>query len=73
MTEEIKNVNAKIDEGDLLMATYEKEATKLSIEVIKGGFLKLPQGAQEALKTDVETRTESPLDVEDAPKDDSEA
>jgi len=55
------------------MATYEKEAAKLSIEVIKGGFLKLPQGAQEALKTDVESRTESPLDVEDAPKDDSEA
>jgi hypothetical protein len=66
-------INAHIEEGDLLMATYVKDDTKLSIEVIKGGFLKLPSGAKEALESDVQVAPDKSVDIEDAQTDETEA
>lgn len=42
-------INGKISEGDLLVAKHEADASDLIISVVKEGFLKLPEGAQEAL------------------------
>jgi ATP-dependent Clp protease ATP-binding subunit ClpC len=42
-------INGKITEGDLLVAKHDKDQTDLTITVVKEGFLKLPEGAQEAL------------------------
>ena len=43
-------INSDVSEGDLLRADLEKDATELKIEVIKGGLLQMPEGAEEALK-----------------------
>ena len=64
-------INAQIEEGDLLMARYEKDQTALSIEVIKGGFLQLPTGTKEALDPEAKTSPKS-MDVEDVKPDESE-
>lgn len=66
-------INAQIEEGDLLMATYKKDDTKLTIEVMKGGFLKLPAGTAEALDSEVNSVPDSQIDTEDAPADETEA
>ena len=42
-------INSEVSEGDLLRADLQKDATELTIEVIKGGLLKMPEGAEEAL------------------------
>ena len=46
-------INAQIEEGDLLKADYKKEANNLKISIVKGGFLSMPEGANEALKEDL--------------------
>ncbi|MDE0980212.1 MAG: ATP-dependent Clp protease ATP-binding subunit, partial [Flavobacteriales bacterium] len=66
-------INAQIQEGDLLMATYTKDDTTLTIEVMKGGFLKLPAGTAEALDSDVKGVPDNQIDKEDAPADETEA
>ena len=66
-------INAQIQEGDLLMATYKKDDTTLTIEVMKGGFLKLPAGTAEALDSEVNIVPDSQIDTEDAPADETEA
>ena len=43
-------INSDVSEGDLLRADLEADATELTIEVIKGGLLQMPEGAEEALK-----------------------
>ncbi len=43
-------INSEVSEGDLLRADLPIDATELSIEVIKGGLLQMPEGAEEALK-----------------------
>ena len=45
-------INAQIEEGDLLKADFKKGGSELKISVVKGGFLSMPEGAQEALKDD---------------------
>jgi ATP-dependent Clp protease ATP-binding subunit ClpC len=45
-------INAQIEEGDLLKADYKKGDSALKISVVKGGFLTMPDGAQDALKDD---------------------
>ena len=45
-------INAQIEEGDLLKADFKKGRSELKISVVKGGFLSMPEGAQEALKDD---------------------
>ena len=42
-------INSDVSEGDLLRADLPKDASDLTIEVIKGGLLKMPEGAEEAL------------------------
>mgnify|MGYP001103873095 CR=1 FL=1 len=42
-------INGKISEGDLLVAKHLEEQETLTIELVKEGFLKLPEGAEEAL------------------------
>jgi hypothetical protein len=42
-------INSDVSEGDLLRADLPKEAQELTIEVIKGGLLTMPEGAEEAL------------------------
>ena len=66
-------INAQIQEGDLLMATYKKDDTILTIEVMKGGFLKLPAGTAEALDSEVNSVPDNQIDTEDAPADETEA
>ena len=43
-------INSDVSEGDLLRADCAKDAKELTIEVIKGGLLEMPAGAEEALK-----------------------
>ena len=43
-------INAQIAEGDLLVAKYQKGDEELGIEIVKGGFLTLPEGTAEALE-----------------------
>ena len=43
-------INSEVSEGDLLRADLMEGATELTIEVIKGGLLQMPEGAEEALK-----------------------
>ena len=56
-------INSDVSEGDLLRASLEQGKDALTIEVIKGGLLSMPEGAEEALKGD----KAKALD-EDAPK-----
>jgi len=37
----------------LLKADYSKDAKDLKISIVKGGFLSMPEGANEALKEDL--------------------
>jgi ATP-dependent Clp protease ATP-binding subunit ClpC len=60
-------INANIQEGDLLKANYKKDEAALTISVVKGGFLSLPEGATEALKEG----TEQGANAEDSSQDDS--
>ena len=62
-------INAKIEEGDLLRADFKKGNSILSIKVMKGGHLALPEGAAEALEN--EMPTEIAPDKEDAPADET--
>ena len=48
-------INAHIEEGDLLKADHKKGDKELKISVVKGGFLSMPEGANEALKEDLTT------------------
>lgn len=48
MAEQI--INASMEEGDLLKVSYRKGAADLKFEVVKGGFLTMPDGAAEALE-----------------------
>ena len=48
MAEQI--INAQMEEGDLLKASYRKGNTELKFDVVKGGFLQMPDGAAEALE-----------------------
>ena len=43
-------INSEVQEGDLLRADFEKDSSELTISVIKGGLLEMPEGAEEALK-----------------------
>lgn len=45
-------INSEVQEGDLLRADLEKDSSDLTISVIKGGLLQMPEGAEEALKGD---------------------
>jgi len=56
-------INAHIEEGDLLKADYKKGDKALKISVVKGGFLSMPEGANEALEEDL--TTEEPASDED--------
>lgn len=58
MAEQI--INADMEEGDLLKAGYRKGKDSLKFDVVKGGFLKMPNGAEEAL--------EGPVKGDDAPE-----
>jgi ATP-dependent Clp protease ATP-binding subunit ClpC len=74
-------INSEVQEGDLLRADLEKDSTELTISVIKGGLLEMPEGAEEALKGDVNEekpkkrkskgtkKAESPTTDDDANKD----
>ena len=42
-------INSDVSEGDLLRADLPKGSDELTIEVIKGGLLTMPEGAEEAL------------------------
>ncbi len=48
-------INSEVSEGDLLRADYTKDATELTISVLKGGLLKMPEGAKEALEGDTDS------------------
>ena len=48
-------INSEVSEGDLLRADYTKDATDLTISVLKGGLLKMPEGAKEALEGDTDS------------------
>jgi len=58
-------INAQIQEGDLLKADFKKGGSELKISVVKGGFLSMPEGAQEALKDDAVSE-ESTSDEEES-------
>ena len=58
-------INAQIEEGDLLKADFKKGGSELKISVVKGGFLSMPEGAQEALKDDAVSE-ESTSDEEES-------
>ena len=58
-------INAQIEEGDLLKADFKKGGSELKISVVKGGFLSMPEGAQEALKDDTVSE-ESTSDEEES-------
>ena len=45
-------INSEVQEGDLLRADLEQDSEELTISVIKGGLLEMPEGAEEALKGD---------------------
>jgi ATP-dependent Clp protease ATP-binding subunit ClpC len=64
-------INAKIEEGDLLKANHDKDGCELSIEVVKGGFLKLPKEAKDALKA--KPKEPDSIDVEETKPDDNES
>ena len=51
-------INSDVSEGDLLRASLEEGKDGLTIEVIKGGLLTMPEGAEEALSGD-KAKTES--------------
>ena len=59
-------INSEVTEGDLLRADYVKDATELTISVLKGGLLKMPEGAEEALSPDATEVAEA--DVTKKPK-----
>ncbi|HIB76070.1 MAG TPA: ATP-dependent Clp protease ATP-binding subunit [Flavobacteriales bacterium] len=44
-------INSSVEEGDLLLAEFNKGDEDLTITVVKGGSLKMPGGAIEALET----------------------
>lgn len=48
-------INSDVSEGDLLRADCAQDAKELTIEVIKGGLLEMPAGAEEALKPEKAT------------------
>ncbi|MEY3009996.1 MAG: hypothetical protein RLZZ314_638 [Bacteroidota bacterium] len=50
-------INSEVSEGDLLRADYEEGSSSLTISVIKGGLLEMPEGAEEALRGDGESTT----------------
>jgi ATP-dependent Clp protease ATP-binding subunit ClpC len=56
-------INSDVSEGDLLRASLEEGKDGLTIEVIKGGLLSMPEGAEEALNGDNAKAAD-----EDAPK-----
>ena len=56
-------INSDVSEGDLLRASLEEGKDGLTIEVIKGGLLSMPEGAEEALSGDKAKAVD-----EDAPK-----
>ena len=56
-------INAHSEEGDLLKVDYKNGDSELKISVVKGGFLSMPEGANEALKEDLPT--EEPASDED--------
>jgi ATP-dependent Clp protease ATP-binding subunit ClpC len=58
MAEQI--INAEMEEGDLLKASFRKGSDELKFEVVKGGFLSMPNGAEEAL--------EGPVSDDDSPE-----
>ena len=58
-------INSDVSEGDLLRASLEEGKDELTIEVIKGGLLSMPEGAEEALKGG---KTKAGDDPKEAPK-----
>ena len=74
-------INSEVQEGDLLRAHLEKDSEELTISVIKGGLLEMPEGAEEALKGDANEdkpkkrkskgtkKAESPASEDDASQD----
>ena len=74
-------INSEVQEGDLLRADLEKDSEELTISVIKGGLLEMPEGAEEALKGDANEdkpkkrkskgtkKAESPASEDDASQD----
>ena len=74
-------INSEVQEGDLLRADLEKDSEELTISVIKGGLLEMPEGAEEALKSDANEdkpkkrkskgtkKAESPASEDDASQD----
>ena len=61
-------INANIQEGDLLKADYKKDASALTISVVKGGFLSLPEGATEMLNENTEQEASTEESSNDDPK-----
>jgi len=53
-------INGKISEGDLLVAKHLEEQETLTIELVKEGFLKLPEGAEEALDVPENPQADAP-------------
>jgi ATP-dependent Clp protease ATP-binding subunit ClpC len=65
-------INAKISTGDLLLAKYTKGEEELTIEVVVDGFLKMPEGADEALSPEEEVHSKSKKPSDDSPTEDND-
>ena len=45
-------INSDVSEGDLLRASFGRRQRRIDHQVIKGGLLTMPEGAEEALSGD---------------------
>ncbi|MDA0912597.1 MAG: ATP-dependent Clp protease ATP-binding subunit [Bacteroidetes bacterium] len=57
-------INSQIQEGDLLKADFKKGEKALKISIVKGGFLSMPEGADEALNDDLPKEPSAPDEEE---------
>ena len=61
-------INSDVAEGDLLRADLEQGKDDLTIQVIKGGLLTMPEGAEEALSGAQTASKKKPSDSAKKPK-----
>ena len=61
-------INSDVSEGDLLRADFVEGEEGLKIEVIKGGLLKMPKGAEEVRKGDEEKSAPAKKTTKKKPK-----
>ena len=67
-TDHILYINSDVAEGDLLRADLEQGKDDLTIQVIKGGLLTMPEGAEEALSGAQTAPKKKPSDSAKKPK-----